>query len=98
MVSALVDTQCLAAVRQVFLTESTTIGVRHSPVMRDTLERTSVEVALPDGIVRLKIARRGRDIMNVAPEYEDCLRMARDTGRPLKLIFQEAVAAYYRDL
>ena len=31
--------------------------------------------------------------MNVAPEYEDCKRVANAAGVPLKLVYQEATAA-----
>ena len=37
----------------------------------------------------------GREV-NVQPEYEDCLKAARKTGRPLKEIVQLAVREYFR--
>ncbi len=31
---------------------------------------------------------------NAAPEYEDCAKLARQKGVPLKIIYQAALAAY----
>jgi len=98
MVSALVDAHSLETVRAVILTESTSIGVRQYPVSRDTLTRRTVDVSLPWGMVRVKVAFQGSVVLNVAPEFEDCRSLAQRSGHPLKRIFQEAIAAYYRDL
>ncbi len=74
--------------------ETTTIGVRIKAVARETLERTLVEVATAGGPVRIKVATRGDAVVNAAPEFEDCLRVARATGAPLKDVQAEAVAAW----
>jgi uncharacterized protein (DUF111 family) len=74
--------------------ETTTIGVRFERVEREVLERESLEVALPGGTVRMKVARRRGEIVNVAPEFDDCVRLARATGRPIKEIQADAVRAY----
>ena len=41
--------------------------------------------------IRLKVARLGERIANVHAEYEDCARVARSEGVPLKHVFQEAL-------
>jgi uncharacterized protein (TIGR00299 family) protein len=74
--------------------ETTTIGVRFEAVERETLDRESVEVALEGGAVRMKIARRNGEILNAAPEFDDCVRLARSTGRPIKTIQAEAMRAW----
>ena len=45
--------------------------------------------------IRLKVARLGERIANVHAEYEDCARVARSEGVPLKCVFQEALDAYF---
>jgi hypothetical protein len=74
--------------------ETTTIGMRINAVARETLERTLVEVATAGGPIRIKVATRGNAVVNAAPEFEDCLRVARATGAPLKDVQAEAVAAW----
>ena len=64
--------------------ETTTIGLRYQEVERLCLAREVKEVATRLGPVRFKIARMGGDLVNAAPEFEDCLRLAREHGVPLK--------------
>jgi len=65
-------------------TESTTIGVRVSEIDRDTLDREIVSIDSPFGAVRIKVARRNGEILNVAPEFDDCARVAEEHGRSVK--------------
>jgi pyridinium-3,5-bisthiocarboxylic acid mononucleotide nickel chelatase len=76
--------------------ETTTLGVRFGPVRRETLDRRWVDVAVDGGSVRIKIGSRGGEVVNVAPEFDDCLRIADQTGRPVKAVQAEAIAAWRR--
>ena len=38
----------------------------------------------PLGAVRFKVARRDGAIMNASPEFDDCVRLASEHGRPVK--------------
>ena len=82
------------AVSDVLFRETTTIGVRVERVWRETLERAWESVAVPGGHVRIKVARRRGEIVNAAPEFEDCLHIAQATRRPLKEVQAEALAAW----
>lgn len=93
-VGALADAGRAAAVEEVLLTESTAIGLRRFPVTRLKLDRTTRRVETPFGAVAVKVARRNGQVVNAAPEYEDCRRLAREAGVPLKLVYQHAVAAF----
>lgn len=73
---------------------TTTLGVRIERVRRETLDRRWVEVATEGGPVRIKIAERDGVIVNAAPEFEDCLRVAMATGRAVKDVQAEALAAW----
>lgn len=73
--------------------ESTTIGVRTYAVQRYMLPREMHEVTTRYGIVRVKVARLGDKVMNIAPEYEDCRALARQHGVALKMVYAAALGA-----
>jgi hypothetical protein len=75
------------------LRETTTLGVRSHDVRRTELAREWQTVATRYGELRVKLGRLGDEIVNVAPEYEDCLAVARAAGVPLKDVLNAAVAA-----
>ncbi len=70
----------------IILSETTTIGTRSYYCERLTLSRDFQEVSIGDGPkIRLKVARDGSGkVINVQPEYEDCLAFARASNVPLK--------------
>lgn len=79
-----------------FFAETTTLGLRAYPAERRLLERTWVEVETGYGKVRVKVARDGNQVRNFAPEYEDCRRLAREKGVPLKEVIQKANFAFLK--
>ena len=67
--------------------ESTTFGVREYKVRRTVLPRRFETVKTPCGSARVKIGSwKGRDV-TIAPEYEDCRKLAQKTGVPLRRIY-----------
>jgi pyridinium-3,5-bisthiocarboxylic acid mononucleotide nickel chelatase len=74
--------------------ESTTIGVRFTDMQRECLDRETVTVATPFGPVRVKIARRNGEVLNAAPEFDDCVRVATEHGRPVKEVHAAAMKAF----
>lgn len=81
------------AVAAAILRETTAIGLRFHAVRRTVLPREVVSVETPYGGVRVKIAVAPDGTRNVAPEYEDCRRLALERGVALKLVYQAAIAA-----
>ena len=73
--------------------ETTTIGVRIQEVGRKKLSRELLDVRTPYGTVRVKVSRRGDEVLTVTPEYEDCKRLAREHRVPIRSVMQEAVLA-----
>jgi uncharacterized protein (TIGR00299 family) protein len=71
--------------------ETTTIGVRHTEMARECLDRETVSVATPLGAVRFKVARRDGRVLNAQPEFDDLVRLAGEHARPIKDI--QALAA-----
>ncbi len=76
--------------------ETTTIGVRTYTARRRTLERESVPINTPLGVVRMKVSRLNGHILNAAPEYEDCQRLAAERGVPLKQVLAEAAFEFQK--
>ncbi len=72
--------------------ETSTLGIRISPVERLKLPRKSVEIATPWGIVKGKESVWGDRIL-VTPEYEDCRRLSREKGIPLQDIYRACSVA-----
>jgi uncharacterized protein (TIGR00299 family) protein len=82
-----------AAVRELLWRETSTLGVRGLPVRKWMLERRVIAVAVPGGKVRVKLGLDGGRVVNLAPEYADCARLASETGRPLKDVMARAQSA-----
>ncbi|HEX4642199.1 MAG TPA: nickel pincer cofactor biosynthesis protein LarC [Candidatus Acidoferrales bacterium] len=96
----LVTVLCKPADREklagLFFRETTTLGVRQSSVRRRTLQRESVTVETSLGPVRMKVARLNGHVLNVAPEYEDCRKIAADRAVPLKQVLAEAAFQFHK--
>jgi uncharacterized protein (TIGR00299 family) protein len=74
--------------------ETTTIGVRYREMARECLDRDEVTVQTPFGGVRVKVARRNGEILNAAPEFDDCARIARERSIPVKEVQALAIKAF----
>jgi pyridinium-3,5-bisthiocarboxylic acid mononucleotide nickel chelatase len=77
---------------QLVFAETSTFGLRIYSADRRVEARQSVEVRTPHGTVRVKVSGSGR----FAPEYEDCRRLALESGVPLNQIYTEATLAYLK--
>jgi uncharacterized protein (TIGR00299 family) protein len=73
--------------------ETTTLGVRRREEQRSILERSQQTVETDFGPIRVKVGRRDGEVLNVAPEFEDCKEAAQRHGVPLKEVMQAASAA-----
>jgi uncharacterized protein (TIGR00299 family) protein len=68
----------------ILFTETTTIGVRYQEMLRECLDREFQSVDTPFGAIRVKVARRGGRILNAAPEFDECARIAAERSVPVK--------------
>jgi hypothetical protein len=75
---------------QIVFDETSTLGLRMYDAERRVQSRTWTEVETPQGKVRVKVSGDG----NYAPEFEDCRRLALESGVALKHIIAEANYAY----
>ena len=74
--------------------ETTTIGIRRHAMNRVTLEREFVRIETEYGIVNVKVSKLDGKVVNFAPEYEDCVRIARDRKIPLKQVQSQVIQKY----
>lgn len=79
------------ALARILFEETTTLGVRIHEARRQVLDRESVSVETEYGPVRVKVARRDGRVLNAAPEYDDCRKLAEEKSVPLKEVMNAAL-------
>jgi uncharacterized protein (DUF111 family) len=84
----------LGRISDIIFRETTTIGLRHSEVARECLDREIVTVQTSLGDVRFKVARRNGRVLNAVPEFEDCAKLAAAKNLSVKEVQALAVSAY----
>jgi len=84
-----------AALTGLIFRETTTIGVRYRESEREVLDRETVVVETAVGPIRVKVARQRGEVLNVSPEFDDCVRAAKAAGRPVKEVQALAVRAFH---
>ncbi len=87
MLSVIVSQRDERGAVEMILSETTTLGVRVRPITRYEAGREvrSVETSLGTASVKVKMV--SGDPVSVSPEYEDCRRLAMDTGLPLQQVY-----------
>jgi hypothetical protein len=71
------------------LRETSTLGVRISTAERRVAPRKWIEVETEFGVARVKVSPYG-----ASPEFDDCAKLAREGGVPLKAVMAAAMAAW----
>ena len=90
ILSALVPQHLESQAVELILRETPTLGVRSRPVERYIAERESFEVETDLGTVSVKVKYLEGQAISAVPEYEDCRRIAQETGTPLQEILHRA--------
>ncbi len=70
-----------------FLTETSTLGVRIQQMQRRKARRSQEQIITPLGPLLVKVKRLGTRVISVAPEYEECRRVARASNLPLDEVY-----------
>lgn len=84
------------ALMSLVFAETTTLGARTYRAQRRTLPRETVNVQTQYGEVHIKLSRVNGSIRHVAPEYEDCRKLAAEKNVPLQRVIQEALRSFER--
>ncbi|MFQ5817843.1 MAG: nickel pincer cofactor biosynthesis protein LarC [Terriglobia bacterium] len=90
LLSVLCPPERVDALAELVFQQTTSIGLRSYEARRRTLERETLTVETPLGPVRMKLARLNGRVLNAAPEYEDCQRIAKEHNLPLKQVLADA--------
>ena len=93
LVTVVCKPEMIPQVSDFLMHETTTIGLRWRIENRIKAGRTIKEVSIPYGKVGIKVAVKGDQITNMAPEYEDCKRLALEKKVPLKDVIAAAKSA-----
>jgi uncharacterized protein (TIGR00299 family) protein len=83
-------------IERLIFEETTTIGVRHYSAARSALERELVRVETVHGPIAIKVSKLDGKVVNSTPEFEDCAKIAREKGIPLKDVQALALREYLK--
>ncbi len=72
------------------LKETSTFGFRYVKKHRTVLERGFQTVQIDGGEVRMKVGKKDGIMLKTAPEYEDCKEIARNSGKTLIQVMDQA--------
>ncbi len=78
------------ALAQVILRETSTLGVRMQQMQRLKAQRVQERIETPLGPLLVKVKLLGRLVLSATPEYEDCVRIARERHIPLETVYEVA--------
>lgn len=81
---------------RIIFKETTSIGLRIRKEKRRKLQREIKKINTRFGKVAFKISKLGDEILNMAPEYDDCKRIAREKKIPLKEVQRYLIAEMSR--
>jgi pyridinium-3,5-bisthiocarboxylic acid mononucleotide nickel chelatase len=90
VVSAIVPPSRWDEVVGTIIRESTSFGVRATPIQRVRASRRFEVVATRWGDVHLKLRGWKGRVVTAAPEYDDCLQLSRQNGVPIREVWAEA--------
>lgn len=76
------------------LRETSTLGIRFRNEQRTILQRSIVDVSTDYGVIRVKVGSSNDQVLNTAPEFDDCRHAAVAHNVPLKQVMQAALIAY----
>jgi len=91
--TALVSADRAEGVRTEIFRQTSTIGLRELAIGKSSLERAMRTVQVDGHDVRVKMALHHGRVVNLQPEYDDVARAAAASGRPVKEVLADAVAA-----
>jgi pyridinium-3,5-bisthiocarboxylic acid mononucleotide nickel chelatase len=78
---------------EMLVRDTSTFGIRRYMAERRKLRREFVTVQTPHGALTVKVGRLDGQVLQAAPEFESCRKLAEQAKVPLKDIYEAAVRA-----
>jgi pyridinium-3,5-bisthiocarboxylic acid mononucleotide nickel chelatase len=91
LLTVLCAREAVPALEDVLFGETTTFGIRQFECLRHKLAREHVSVQTRFGPIRVKVGRRGTQVVQAWPEFEDCAAAAHEKGVPLRTVQDAAL-------
>jgi uncharacterized protein (TIGR00299 family) protein len=88
MLSVLAPRHAESDLTQTIIQETSTLGIRVSPVFRHITEREIIEFDSTVGHTKAKVKRFMGNILSIHPEYEECRRIALERNIPLQEVYR----------
>jgi len=79
--------------KEIIFTESTTVGLRTFPFKKDTLVRKTEQIDTIYGKVQVKRSFYNEKEVSCKPEYSECKQIAYEKGIPVRLVYNNVMAA-----
>jgi len=78
---------------ELLLRETSAFGIRRSTAERRKLRREFTTVQTPHGSVTMKLGKLDGKVLQAAPEFESCKKLAEQANVPLKEVYEAALRA-----
>lgn len=89
MLQLLCHIDILEDIKTCLFQETTTFGLRYTPMTVHRLSRRWVDVQTIWGNIRVKEGLHGAEVVQRSPEYEDCKAIAQKEGIPIKRVYED---------
>ena len=94
LLSVLIPQEMRTSIEELLFTETTTLGVRSTPIERSSLPREIHSVETEYGSIEVKTATYNGKVVNAMPEYEQVKLAAVEHDVPFRQVHAAAVAAF----
>ena len=79
---------------ELLVRETSTFGIRRYAAERRKLRREFVTVQTPHGSVTVKLGKLDGKVLQAAPEFESCKKLAEQAKVPIKEVYEAALRAF----
>ena len=94
LLSVLCDEVHIEPLSDLIFRETSAFGLRVERIQRLKLARSFQTVRTEFGDVTIKLGMKDGQVVQVAPEFESSRAISEQTGQPLRVIYEAALAAY----
>lgn len=93
MLSVLCEEDAVNKLADIIFAETSAFGLRVEKTVRLKLNRRFKKVLTDFGEISVKLGLKGKQVVQIAPEFEDCKAAARKAGVPLRDVYAAALRA-----